>query len=865
MAEIRKIIPNDPISNFRNVAPTGGTMFGVLADLANVAYERLAPVAAEKMAAKGAEQGREMARQAMGQGRTIGLSAGLDGVSQGAQSALEALQASWGSPLKINSAYRDKDKNAAVGGAKNSQHIHGNAFDVDTTGMDQSQRDKLIRQARASGFSGIGVYDNSLHFDVGGDRAWGPSYHRDSLPPEFEAAVSSPLGAPPTSDKGGVVVRTSDNKIEPRLYSPLSGPILQAHNAAAAIAYNAEIMNQAAVDLFEISNTFPMDPDGFKTAAEGYIDETVNRAPDQFRPALRETLTKQTQQRFLGIVEDRHTDIRQRAANSSAALMDRHTNDLAEAIASGNEEAVTAASAQLDDVLKAREALPGLSWTPEQSQNQRIRATELAARTAQTRRTEVEKEVKGQLGTVVSAAKDGLTSAYDNILNDPDVRAMFPDEWSKAAGWRAFADGLPSFNSLTPDQMDEAVSNLASMPITETWQGDMVGAAKTAAKDARAAWDKDPQEAAKKYMVQSPPPPLKLDPEGFVQSFSERIAFTDRTIIGKGYTDNAAYVSKAEAKTLAAVFDPSMAPEARAAAAIAIVTAASNAGNPAAAAKILKDLGSGDPVTMFGGMLAASGGDPTLLATALTGEALMKDKQVKAPKDADQMATFSPEAFTALKSASGEDEAGNVMKFATALYAADPMAATLEPDSEEAKTLLAAKVNIALGRTEFGNHTYGGVADLGGHQVLLPPSVDVEAAQGALERAMTLGMTPVGDDGDVEAYGYLAYLGGIMTGAWTAAGGEVPLVRGEPITPRDYQRGNIRLVPSPSDTDRNRYRMEWVSGDTVLPIHNSAGTVYFFDLDKLIDATPRRKWSTPVLNTPPEAATEGTDPTMVAP
>ena len=31
--------------------------------------------------------------------------------------------------LKINSGYRDADKNASVGGAKGSQHLHGNAYD----------------------------------------------------------------------------------------------------------------------------------------------------------------------------------------------------------------------------------------------------------------------------------------------------------------------------------------------------------------------------------------------------------------------------------------------------------------------------------------------------------------------------------------------------------------------------------------------------------------------------------------------------------------------------------------------------------------------------------------------------------------
>lgn len=84
--------------------------------------------------------------------------------------------------LTVNSAYRDPAHNARVGGAKNSQHTHGNAYDISTAGMSQDQVGALIDAAQNSGFRGIGVYDNSVHFDVGPERAWGPSYGHESLP-----------------------------------------------------------------------------------------------------------------------------------------------------------------------------------------------------------------------------------------------------------------------------------------------------------------------------------------------------------------------------------------------------------------------------------------------------------------------------------------------------------------------------------------------------------------------------------------------------------------------------------------------------------------------------------------------------------
>lgn len=117
----------------------------------------------------------------------------LRGVNPAAQGALERLQGVVG-PLKINSAYRDPEHNAKVGGAKNSQHTHGNAFDVDVSGMSLQGREELIRKAREAGFKGIGVYDNSLHFDIGPERAWGPSYGRDSLPEWAQDDVLAPTG-----------------------------------------------------------------------------------------------------------------------------------------------------------------------------------------------------------------------------------------------------------------------------------------------------------------------------------------------------------------------------------------------------------------------------------------------------------------------------------------------------------------------------------------------------------------------------------------------------------------------------------------------------------------------------------------------
>jgi hypothetical protein len=124
------------------------------------------------------------------------------GMSEAAINAYNSLASSWGQPLPVISSYRDPERNARVGGARGSQHINGNAFDIDVAGMPEEQRVALIKEAKANGFTGVGVYNNSLHFDVGPERAWGPDYSRNSLPGWAAEAAGMPASNVTVSTQG---------------------------------------------------------------------------------------------------------------------------------------------------------------------------------------------------------------------------------------------------------------------------------------------------------------------------------------------------------------------------------------------------------------------------------------------------------------------------------------------------------------------------------------------------------------------------------------------------------------------------------------------------------------------------------------
>jgi uncharacterized protein (DUF2345 family) len=91
--------------------------------------------------------------------------------------ALEELGRRWGTNPKINSAYRTPAYNATLrGAAKNSQHLHGRAFDIPYNSIGGSDHGNLARFASTAvqcGFVGFGLYPTFIHIDTGSGRTWG--------------------------------------------------------------------------------------------------------------------------------------------------------------------------------------------------------------------------------------------------------------------------------------------------------------------------------------------------------------------------------------------------------------------------------------------------------------------------------------------------------------------------------------------------------------------------------------------------------------------------------------------------------------------------------------------------------------------
>lgn len=83
---------------------------------------------------------------------------------------LEKIRSVAGLPITITSGYRCKKHNAAVGGAKNSQHVQGIAADIKIKGMTPKQVADIAKKLMPKS-GGIGIYETWCHVDTRATRA----------------------------------------------------------------------------------------------------------------------------------------------------------------------------------------------------------------------------------------------------------------------------------------------------------------------------------------------------------------------------------------------------------------------------------------------------------------------------------------------------------------------------------------------------------------------------------------------------------------------------------------------------------------------------------------------------------------------
>ena len=77
---------------------------------------------------------------------------------------LDIIRLKYGKPITVNSGYRTKIHNEAVGGVPNSQHRLGKAADLHIP--NQKTGDLFEKIAKENGAKGIGRYNSFIHVDT---------------------------------------------------------------------------------------------------------------------------------------------------------------------------------------------------------------------------------------------------------------------------------------------------------------------------------------------------------------------------------------------------------------------------------------------------------------------------------------------------------------------------------------------------------------------------------------------------------------------------------------------------------------------------------------------------------------------------
>ncbi len=109
-----------------------------------------------------------------------------------AENLVKRLRVAWNKPLyrlSISSAFRSPSSNELSGGVKLSRHKTGQALDVLMDNITRQEQLIFMKEAKAAGFNGIGVYfpsakskRNFIHIDTrGATQSWGPDTTRFSV------------------------------------------------------------------------------------------------------------------------------------------------------------------------------------------------------------------------------------------------------------------------------------------------------------------------------------------------------------------------------------------------------------------------------------------------------------------------------------------------------------------------------------------------------------------------------------------------------------------------------------------------------------------------------------------------------------
>ena len=90
---------------------------------------------------------------------------GFDTVDVALLELLERVRGHFGQPVRVLSGCRCEAHNRAIGGARHSRHLWGQAADIDVLGVHPDDVADWL-EGEMAGYGGLGRYDSWTHMDV---------------------------------------------------------------------------------------------------------------------------------------------------------------------------------------------------------------------------------------------------------------------------------------------------------------------------------------------------------------------------------------------------------------------------------------------------------------------------------------------------------------------------------------------------------------------------------------------------------------------------------------------------------------------------------------------------------------------------
>jgi hypothetical protein len=673
---------------------------------------------------------------------------------------------------------------------------------------------------------------------------------------DLEARVSSGglapvLGEPDVAAPGGSVpaappaeptsIRTADGRIENRRYSPLSGPILQAHNAAADLAYASEVTNRYVTDMVSIANEMAGNPEGVRQRGEAMIDQMVENAHESLRTPLRMQLEQELGQVYRGAMDQMHREVRQRASNSNLALVNRYSDDYSDALLSGDQDQINASRQRLEETLIARTSLPGLAYTPEQAQNVILAAEDAAEQMREARRDQQVAEWGDMLEDITGTAAMGYVHDNEAVLANPAIRAARPEEWQRAVDTVLIRELTPEFLRAPPAEQQAFIDDLRNDPVPSEDAARQVEALDRIRQSNVEALQDDPITWARERRSRNKPPELpdfmgviegSVTQDQFVAGFQRRMDYATQMTID-GFTPQPVFFDQAEREALSSLVGEDTEWAVRGAAAVALIRAAGpNAG------LVMEQLDA-DPALVHGASISALGGSPQLAADIVRGMELIDSGTIQMPSNATTIEHLVENDW-GTTGINGDDIhnavpnipnlRGQLQSAARALYALDARG-VLTGDMDEGDTLRRAYQEALGQHTDNFGVVRGGVQEVNGQPALLPPSVSASDLSVALRVAV--GVPAVNR---TQGGGFTREATEPQPDMW---GGSIPYLATqegrEPLSHSDLE--DTRLVPITRGEQvvEGRYRMEYTIGNNTYDVTGEDGSVFVFDVNTLLE------------------------------